>query len=186
MPSPPRPRRYRLPAPVLLLALLLAVLPALAAGAGQAAPEKRLDSALLAIAEELCLDLMAQESVHRWLNSTQLAALTGINPRLADGGTSLTFFENGIAYCRSGDKALWASFTLEAGSRPAIIDALESPPIHVHEVWFRRIAPPSTATAPARLQAPEQAGIPAPGGGPQAIIPRQDPGTGPGRAQGRR
>lgn len=194
MPSPyPRTLRRRCPAlamlPILAMLLLAPATPARAGQEARADAGEPIDSALLAIAEDICLDLMAQESVHRRLNSSQLAALTGINPRLSDGGTSLTFFENGIAYCRSGDKALWTAFTLEAGSPPAIVDALDSPPIRAHEVWFHRIAPPSTATPPSRLQAPDRAddapaGMPRPsGGGPRSIIPLQAPATGPGDVQ---
>jgi len=139
-----------------------------------------MDAALLAIAEDICLDLMDAESTHRLLNGYQLAALIGINPRTAAGETSLTFFDNGIAYCRSGDQALWTSFSIDGRHPPAAIAALESPPPGVLSIWFQRVAPPSPATQPTRLQDSQPAGVATdatalagttPRTGPMPIIP---------------
>lgn len=148
--------RSRLAAAGLLAAMLSA--PALAGdGAPDAAAAARRDPALLAIAGDICRELMTAEQVHRRLNAYQLVALAGIVADAGDDGTAMSFFDTGTAYCRSAGMAVWATFSVDERRPPRAIEALAGPPARVLDLRFRRVAPPSPAQQPDRLAAAARA-----------------------------
>ena len=144
----------------LALALLLTMLSgtrhtmAAESDAGRAA---RADSALLAIGEDICAELMSAERAQRRLNGYQLAALTGIDPRDAKGRTRFSFFANGTVYCRQDGKSLWANYEVDGRLPPPEMVALDSPPARVVDIRFSRVAPPAPASAPDRLKTAAEA-----------------------------
>lgn len=140
--------------PLLAALLPVASLLAWAGGCAAAAAE---DSALRAIADELCATLMSEASADRSLNGYQLAALAQMDPRDGKGQARFSFFPNGNIYCRSDGMAVWATFAVDEALPPREMLALQAPPSRVLKVRFTRVAPPSPAVEPDRLKAAAQA-----------------------------
>ncbi|MEQ8345895.1 MAG: hypothetical protein RIB84_22215 [Sneathiellaceae bacterium] len=145
--------RRRSARPLRAALLLLAPLMAWAGGPAAAAE----DSALRAIAGEICATLMREASADRSLNGYQLAALARMDPRDGKGQSRFSFFPNGNIYCRSDGMAVWATFAVDEALPPREILALQAPPARVLNVRFTRVAPPSPAVEPDRLKAAAQA-----------------------------